>query len=58
MSRGEFICNLSKTKDDGKDRKLEKEAGNVGGKKEKEKPDIAAQLCGNNRNCNIITLIL
>ena len=47
VSRGELIISLSKTKEGEKERgQMEKEAGSVAGKKEKEKPEIEAQLCG------------
>ena len=47
VTRGELIISLSKTKEEVKEKaQTEKEVGNVGGKKEKEKPGIAAQLCG------------
>ena len=47
VSRGELIISLSKTKEGERERgQMEKEAGSVAGKKEKEKPEIEAQLCG------------
>ena len=48
VTRGELMYALAKTKDEVKEKEIkEKDTGNLGVKKEKEKAEIAAQLYGN-----------